>query len=112
MLGGGCPPDCSVQPHSMMVLGNTGGNKLHGTSRAAVSSTWVTTDASQTAIAATLTQVDPERNHLPVVFKSCCLMAAEQTYHAHNLELLAVVHALSVWRTTSWGWGHSCGLAT
>ena len=73
---------------------------------------WVTTEASQTAIAATLTQVDSKGNLWPVEFKSCCLMAAEQTYHAHNLELLAVVHALSVWRTTSWGWGHSCGLAT
>ena len=59
---------------------------------------WVTTDASQTAIAATLTQVDAEGNHLPVAFESRRLTVAEQAYPAHNLELLAVVHALRVWR--------------
>ena len=59
---------------------------------------WVTTDTSQTAIAATLTQVDTKGNHQPVVFESHRLTAAEQTYPAHNLELLAVVHALLVWR--------------
>ena len=58
---------------------------------------WVTTDTSQTAIAATLTQVDTKGNHQPVVFESHRLTAAEQTYPAHNLELLAVVHALLVW---------------
>ena len=58
---------------------------------------WVTTDASQTAIAATLTQVDAKRNHRPVVFKRCCLTVAEKAYPTHNLELLAVVHELRVW---------------
>ena len=57
---------------------------------------WVATDSSQTDIAATLTQVDTEGNHQPVAFESRRLMAAEQTYPAHNLELLAVVHALRV----------------
>ena len=37
---------------------------------------WVTTDASQTAIAATLTQVDAKGNHRPVVFESRSLTAA------------------------------------
>ena len=59
---------------------------------------WVTTDASQTAITATLTQVDAEGNHQPVVFESRSLTVVEQAYPAHNLELLAVVHALRVWR--------------
>ena len=58
---------------------------------------WVATDASQTAIAATLTQVDSEGNHQPVAFESRCLTVAEQAYPAHNLELLVVVHALCVW---------------
>ena len=58
----------------------------------------VTTDASQTAITVTLTQVDTEGNHWPVEFESRSLTAAEQTYPAHNLELLEVVHALSMWR--------------
>ena len=59
---------------------------------------WVTTDASQTVITATWAQVDAEGNHRPVVFESLCLTVAEQTYPAHNLELLAVVHALRVWQ--------------
>ena len=50
------------------------------------------------AITATFTQVDTEGNLRQVVFESSCLTEAEQAYPAHKLELLAVVHALSVWR--------------
>ena len=65
---------------------------------------WVTY-ASQTAIAATLTQVDAKGNHWPVAFESRCLMVTEQAYPAHNLELLAVVHALRVWQHNLLGSG-------
>ena len=41
--------------------------------------------------------MDAEGNHWPVAFESRRLTAAEQTYPARNLELLAVVHALRVW---------------
>ena len=42
-------------------------------------------------------QMDAKGNHRQVAFESRRLMAAEQTYPAHNLELLAVVNALRVW---------------
>ena len=50
-------------------------------------------------------QVDAEGNHWPVAFVSCCLTVAEQAYPAHNLELLAVVQELRVWRHYSLGSG-------
>ena len=42
--------------------------------------------------------MDAEGNYRPVEFESRRLTVAEQAYTAHNLELLALVHALRVWR--------------
>ena len=42
--------------------------------------------------------MDAEGNHRPVAFESRSLTVAEQAYPTHNLELLAVVHALCVWQ--------------
>ena len=58
----------------------------------------VTTDASEVAIAAVLTQPDDAGVHHPVAYESRKLTAAEQAYPAHVLELLAVVHAFRVFR--------------
>jgi hypothetical protein len=54
----------------------------------------LTTDASNVAVAAILTQPDDEGRQHPVAYESRKLTAAEQKYPAHVLELLAVVHAL------------------
>ena len=58
----------------------------------------LTTDASEMAISAVLTQPDDDGIHHPVAYESRKLSAAEQAYPAHVLELLAVVHALRVFR--------------
>ena len=58
----------------------------------------VTTDASELAISAVLTQPDDAGVHHPVAYESRKLTTAEQAYPAHVLELLAVVHALRVFR--------------
>ncbi len=58
----------------------------------------MTTDASNIAIAAILTQQDNEGHQHPVAYESHKLTAAERNYPAHVLELLAVVHALRVFR--------------
>ena len=58
----------------------------------------LTTDASNIAVAAILTQPDDEGQQHPVAYESRKLTAAEQNYPAHVLELLAVVHALRVFR--------------
>ena len=58
----------------------------------------LTTDASEMAISAVLTQPDDDGQHHPVAYESHKLTAAEQAYPAHVLELLAVVHALRVFR--------------
>jgi hypothetical protein len=58
----------------------------------------LTTDASEMAISAVLTQPDDDGQHHPVAYESRKLTAAEQAYPAHVLELLAVVHALRVFR--------------
>jgi hypothetical protein len=58
----------------------------------------VTTDASEVAISAVLTQPDDEGHHHPVAYESRKLTDAEQAYPSHVLELLAVVHALRVFR--------------
>ncbi len=58
----------------------------------------LTTDASRFAIAAILTQPDDEGYQHPVAYEFRKLTAAEQNYPAHVLELLAVVHALRVFR--------------
>jgi hypothetical protein len=58
----------------------------------------LTTDASSLAVAAILTQPDDEGRQHPVAYESRKLTAAERNYPAHVLELLAVVHALRVFR--------------
>jgi hypothetical protein len=57
----------------------------------------VTTDASDFAIGATLSQKggDGER---PIAFDSRNLLPAERNYPTHEKELLAIVNALKVWR--------------
>ena len=57
-----------------------------------------TTDASNVAVAAILTQPDDEGHQHPVAYESRKLTAAERNYPAHVLELLAVVHALRAFR--------------
>jgi len=58
----------------------------------------VTTDASELAVSAVLTQPDDEGHHHPVAYESRKLTEAERAYPAHVLELLAVVHALRAFR--------------
>jgi transposase InsO family protein len=58
----------------------------------------LTTDASEVALSAVLTQPDDDGHHHPVAYESRKLTAAEQAYPTHVLELLAVVHALRVFR--------------
>jgi hypothetical protein len=58
----------------------------------------LTTDASGIAVAAILTQPDDEGRQHPVAYESRKLTAAERNYPAHVLELLAVVHALRVFK--------------
>ena len=58
----------------------------------------LTTDASNIAVAAILTQPDDEGRQHPVAYESRKLTAAERNYPAHVLELLAVVHALRAFR--------------
>ena len=58
----------------------------------------LTTDASGLAVAAILTQPDDEGHQHPVAYESRKLTAAERNYPAHVLELLAVVHALRVFK--------------
>ena len=60
----------------------------------------VTTDASEVAISATLTQPDNYRHHRPVAYERRKLTAAEQACPPHVLELLAVACACSA--TTFW----------
>src|SRR3954463_9524189 len=53
----------------------------------------VTTDASDFAIGAVLSQ-----DGKPVTFESRQMSPAEKNYAVHEKELLAIVHALKVWR--------------
>jgi len=58
----------------------------------------LTTDASGMAVAAILTQPDDDGHQHPVAYESRKLTVVERNYPAHVLELLAVVHALRVFR--------------
>jgi hypothetical protein len=72
----------------------------------------LTTDASGIAVAAILTQPDDEGRQHPVAYESRKLTTAERNYPAHVLELLAVVHALRVFKHYLLGGGaprpHGC----
>ena len=57
----------------------------------------MTTDASDFAMGAVLSQVWDDGEH-PVAYKSRKMNAAEQNYPTHERELLAVIHALRTWR--------------
>ena len=57
----------------------------------------VTTDASDFAVGAVLSQ-DQGNGLQPVAFESRKMKPAELNYAAHEKELLAIVHALKVWR--------------
>jgi hypothetical protein len=57
----------------------------------------VTTDASDYAIGAVLTQ-DQGKGEQPVAYESRKLSPAEQNYATHEKELLAIVYAIRVWR--------------
>lgn len=60
----------------------------------------VTTDASDFAIGAVLSQKEGVSNDdRPIAFESRKLSAAETNYATHEKELLAIIHALKVWRT-------------
>ena len=57
----------------------------------------VTTDASGYAIGAVLTQ-DQGNGEQPIAYESRKLTPAEQKYPTHEQELLAIIHAIKVWR--------------
>jgi RNase H-like domain found in reverse transcriptase/Reverse transcriptase (RNA-dependent DNA polymerase)/Integrase zinc binding domain len=57
----------------------------------------VTTDASDLAIGAVLSQ-DQGKGHQPIAYESRKLSPAEQNYPVHEKELLAIVHAIKLWR--------------
>ena len=57
----------------------------------------VTTDASDFAIGAVLSQ-DHGQGEQPVAYESRKLSSAEQNYPVHEKELLAIVHAIKLWR--------------
>ena len=58
----------------------------------------LTTDASGVAVSAILTQADDDGHQHPVAYESRKLTTTERNYPAHVLELLAVVHALRVFK--------------
>jgi len=57
----------------------------------------VTTDASDFAIGAVLTQ-DQGKGEQPVAYESRKLSSAERNYAVHEKELLAIIHAIRTWR--------------
>ena len=57
----------------------------------------ITTDASDFTIGAVLTQ-DQGKGEQPVAYESRKLSPAEQNYPIHEKELLAIVHAIRLWR--------------
>ena len=57
----------------------------------------ITTNASNFAIGAVLTQ-NHGKEEQPVAYESRKLSPAEQNYAIHKKELLAIVHAIRLWR--------------
>lgn len=64
---------------------------------------FITTDASDVAVGAILEQEDKQKRRHPVAYESRKLKEAEQKYPVHERELLAVIHALQVWRVYVYG---------
>ena len=58
----------------------------------------VTTDASGVAVGAVLEQEDADGRLHPIAFTSQKLRAEQRHYEVRDLELLAIVHALKIWR--------------
>ena len=60
----------------------------------------IETDASDFAIGACLSQptIEDSKDYRPVCFYSRKLLPAEQNYHVHDKELLAIVDTLDYWR--------------
>ena len=69
----------------------------------------LTTDASGVAVSAILTQADDAGRQHPVAYESRKLTTTERNYPAHVLELLAVVHALRVFKHYLLGSGAPAG---
>ena len=57
----------------------------------------ITTDASDYAIGAVLSQ-DFRKGDQPIAYKSRKMTAAELNYPIHKKELLAIIHAIRLWR--------------
>ena len=57
----------------------------------------VTTDASDYAIGAVLSQVTPQGDK-PIAFESRTLSSAERNYSTYDKEMLSIIHALKKWR--------------
>ncbi|CAJ0647813.1 3557_t:CDS:2, partial [Entrophospora sp. SA101] len=57
----------------------------------------VTTDASDIAIGAVLSQ-NQGKGEQPIAYESRKLTSAEKNYPVHEKELLAIVHAIKIWR--------------
>ncbi len=66
------------------------------------------TDTSEQAISAVLVQPEDNGIHQPKAFESCKLTTAEKAYPAHILVLLALIHALRVFRHYLLGSGAVC----
>jgi len=58
----------------------------------------ITTDASDFAIGAVLSQ-NHGKGDQPVAYESRKLNHAEQNYPIHEKELLAIVHAIRLWKS-------------
>jgi len=57
----------------------------------------VTTDASDFTIGTVLSQ-DQEKGDQPITYESRKMSSAELNYPIHEKELLAIVHAITIWR--------------
>ena len=57
----------------------------------------VTTDASDFAIGAVLSQ-DHEKGNQPIAYESRKMSPAKLNYPVHEKELLAIVHVITIWR--------------
>ena len=74
---------------------------------------WLETDASDYAIAAILSQINPETGELhPVAFFSRSMSPPELNYEVHDKELLAIFAAFKEWRSYLEGPAHTVTVVT